>query len=88
MPEPRRNLGQYSFKETGSPIHDYSTGEMPADDVPTWTTREMTRDFETIRFNAPFVIVRRRSDGQQGTLQFNHRPRIYWGFDPDGGADQ
>lgn len=60
-------------------IHDYSTGEQPADE-PQWDTEALQRDFEVIGFSAPYVVVRRRSDGAKGSLQFNHSPRIYWGF--------
>jgi hypothetical protein len=34
-----------------------------------WNTDELTRDFEVIGFLAPFVAVRRRSDGVKGTDQ-------------------
>lgn len=61
-------------------IHDYSTGEMPAEGEPTWDTKTLQRDFEVLGFSAPHVIVRRRSDDAQGVLQFNHNPRVYWNF--------
>ena len=48
-----------------------------------WTTEEMTRDFEAIGFAAPFVVVRRRSDGKRGTLEFTHSPRVYFGWKED-----
>jgi hypothetical protein len=66
-------------------IHDYSTGELPGADDPQWDTRQLQEDFEVTAFAAPFVIVRRKSDGQTGTLQFNHNPRIYFNFQPDNG---
>jgi hypothetical protein len=47
---------------------------------PVWTTDEMTAEFEAIGFLAPFVMVRRRSDGVKGTLMFSGRPRFYFGF--------
>jgi hypothetical protein len=46
----------------------------------TWTTEELTRDFEVISFLAPFVFVRRRADGVEGLLEFRHSPRVYFGF--------
>lgn len=46
----------------------------------TWDTDELRRDFEVTAFLAPFVLVRRKSDGVEGTLQFRHHPRIYFGF--------
>lgn len=50
---------------------------------PVWTTAEMTAEFEVVGFLAPYVVVRRRSDGVQGTLRFTHVPRMYFGWDPD-----
>ena len=43
-------------------------------------------DFEVLGFAAPFVVVRRRSDGVAGSLEFTHHPRVYFGWtqdDPD-----
>tara|TARA_Y100000588_G_scaffold386194_2_gene481214 strand:- start:66 stop:317 length:252 start_codon:yes stop_codon:yes gene_type:complete len=48
-----------------------------------WTTSELTLDFEVIQFMAPYVQVRRKSDGIVGTLVFSHMPRTYFGFVPD-----
>ena len=45
-----------------------------------WSTDELTRDFEVLGFLAPYVVVRRRSDGRKGSLEFQHRPRFYFGF--------
>ena len=45
-----------------------------------WDTDEMRADFEAIGFAAPFIIVRRKSDGVKGSLTFQHYPRFYWGF--------
>jgi hypothetical protein len=64
-------------------IHDYSTGELPTEEEPQWDTEALRRDFEVLGFAAPFVVVRRRSDGVKGVLQFNHNPRIYFGFTAD-----
>lgn len=47
-----------------------------------WTTDEMTKEFEAIGFLAPLVVVRRRSDGRKGSLEFQHSPRFYYGFKP------
>lgn len=56
-------------------------GGVPATyDGPLWDTEEMQRDFEPIGFAAPFIVVRRRSDGQRGTLTFVHNPRVYFDF--------
>lgn len=66
-----------------SPVHDYSTGELPASGEEQWDTEGLRRDFDVLAFQAPFVVVRRKSDGVQGSLQFNHHPRVYWGFEAD-----
>lgn len=50
---------------------------------PVYTTAEMTAEFEAIGFLAPFVMVRRRSDGVKGTLMFSGSPRFYFGFEAD-----
>lgn len=58
-------------------------GVAPTDDEPTWTTEELRRDFEVFDFSAPFVTVRRRSDGVLGSLKFRHQPRVYFGWKED-----
>jgi hypothetical protein len=60
-----------------------SREELIAAGEPTWDTAELQRDFEVEGFCAPFVVVRRKSDGVRGSLQFNHNPRVYFGFTAD-----
>jgi hypothetical protein len=48
----------------------------------TWTTEQLREEFEVARFMAPFVLVRRKSDGVRGTLTFRHVPRVYFDFEP------
>jgi hypothetical protein len=50
-----------------------------------WDTGEMTEEFEAIGFMAPLVVVRRRSDGVKGSLEFQHSPRLYFSFQPHEG---
>lgn len=50
-----------------------------------WSTDELGREFEVMGFMAPFVVVRRRSDGKKGSLEFQHEPRFYFGFSPHDG---
>src|ERR1700722_3480630 len=45
-----------------------------------WNTDEMSQDFEAVGFLAPLVVVRRRSDGKKGSLEFQHNPRFYFNF--------
>jgi hypothetical protein len=37
-----------------------------------------------IAFLAPLVVVRRKADGVKGSLEFQHRPRLYFNFVADG----
>jgi hypothetical protein len=59
--------------------------DLTADMGQRWTTAELQADFEVLGFAAPFVVVRRRSDGRKGSLEFTHSPRTYFGFVPDEG---
>ena len=43
-----------------------------------WNSEELSRDFEVIGFMAPLVVVRRKSDGKKGSLEFQHQPRLYF----------
>lgn len=45
-----------------------------------WNTQETQEDFEVLGFVAPYVMVKRKSDGKKGSLMFQHLPRYYWGF--------
>jgi hypothetical protein len=59
--------------------------DLAADEGQRWTTDELRAEFEVIGFAAPFVIVRRRSDGLLGTLEFTASPRTYFGWEPGHG---
>jgi len=48
-----------------------------------WDTRQLGEDFVVEGFLAPYCIVRRRSDGQRGSLMFQHNPRFFFRFEPD-----
>lgn len=48
-----------------------------------WDTKEMQEEYEVTGFLAPFVVVRRKSDGVVGSLKFQHNPRIYFDFKAD-----
>jgi len=47
-----------------------------------WDTTQLQEDFEVLGFRAPYCVVRRKSDGQMGSLQFDHMPRRYYDFTP------
>ena len=63
---------------TGQPAAD-----LAAEQGQTWTTQQLTADFEVKGYLAPYVVVRRRSDGAVGSLEFTHSPRIYFGWRAD-----
>ena len=42
------------------------------------TPQQLSDDFEVIGFAAPLVVVRRKSDGQKGSLMFQASPRFYF----------
>lgn len=48
-----------------------------------WDTQQLSEDFEVTGFMAPFVVVKRKSDGVVGSLMFRHSPRYYYSFTPD-----
>lgn len=43
-------------------------------------TKEATAKYDFLGFCAPFVVVRRKSDGVKGSLTFTHMPRLYYNF--------
>ena len=47
-----------------------------------WDTAQLGKDFVVQGFQAPFVVVTRKSDHQEGSLIFQHSPRFYFGFEP------
>ena len=48
-----------------------------------WDTTQLDQDFEVRGFLSPFVVVKRKSDGVVGSMEFQHQPRLYYGFTPD-----
>ena len=48
-----------------------------------YDTAEMTAKFRVKHFLAPFVVVERLLDNKLGTLEFQHEPRFYYGWQPD-----
>lgn len=47
-----------------------------------WDTKELQQDFDVTGFAAPFCVVRRKSDGAEGSIMFQHWPRYYFSFRP------
>jgi hypothetical protein len=46
-------------------------------------TDQLSEHFVVIGFAAPCVVVTRKADNQKGSMFFTHRPRFYFGFQPD-----
>jgi len=46
-------------------------------------TKELAQTFIVVGFAAPVVVVQRKSDGQRGSLFFQHQPRFYYAFQPE-----
>jgi len=64
--------------ETGQPAAD-----LEATEGRTWTTDEMRQEFEVLGFAAPYAVVKRKSDGVKGSLEFVHSPRQYFNWRAD-----
>ncbi len=45
-----------------------------------WDPSQMAADFEVTSFVAPYALVRRKSDGATGSLEFQNYPRFYFNF--------
>lgn len=45
-----------------------------------WNTDELREAFDVHGFMAPMITVTRKSDGQRGSLMFQHNPRFYFDF--------
>jgi hypothetical protein len=47
-----------------------------------WDAEGLRDNFEVLGYAAGYVVVIRRADGVKGTLEFTHRPRFYFNFQP------
>ena len=63
--------------ESGQPARDLAEAKQR------WNTEELSKEFEVIGFLAPFVVVKRKSDGAKGSMEFTHSPRFYFNFVAD-----
>lgn len=48
-----------------------------------WSTKELGTDFEVIGFMAPLVVVKNRTTGEKGSLEFQASPRYYFNWVKD-----
>ena len=79
MTDPTEQLRRERLAEINSEPSERKALEAKYGQV--WTTKELTHDFEVLAFAAPIVVVRRRSDGKLGALEFQHHPRFYFDFE-------
>lgn len=63
--------------ESGQPHRDAAAADQH------WTTEQLTDEFTVLRFMAPFIVVRRKADGVEGSMEFTHSPRRYFNFVAD-----
>jgi hypothetical protein len=78
MSDPTENIRREMVQEINADTS--SRDVLEQEHGKTWTTDELSKDFEVLGFMAPFVVVKRKSDGVKGSLMFRHSPRIYYGF--------
>ena len=48
-----------------------------------WDTSELQAEFTVLGFMSPYCVVQRKSDGQKGSVKFQHDPRLYHSFSAD-----
>ena len=83
--QPQRDLAANQKRNPSVPADGYADGGEPYTpaELDRWSTAELQRDFEVIGFAAPFVVVKRKSDGVKGSLEFTHSPRVYFNWRAD-----
>ena len=63
-----------------SPDADAERKRLEAQYGQVWDAAQLAEDFEVLGFLAPYVVVKRRSDGRKGSFEFQHLPRFYFNF--------
>ena len=48
-----------------------------------WSSDQLRAEFEVIGFMAPFMVVKNKSTGEKGSLEFQHDPRFYFNYQAD-----
>ena len=81
MPDPTEHLRRERLAEINATPGNRETLEAIYGQV--WNTDELASTFKVIGFLAPLVVVRRKSDGAEGSLEYQHSPRLYFNFVPD-----
>ena len=81
MPDPTETIRRQRLAEIN--VEPGSREALEATHGQVWDTDELSEQFQAIGFMAPLVVVRRKSDGVEGSLEFQHSPRLYFNFEPD-----
>ena len=81
MSDPTEALRRERLVELNS--GDTTRAELEQQFGKVWSTDEMTGAFDALGFMAPYIVVRRKSDGVRGSLEFRHSPRYYFNFQPE-----
>lgn len=69
-------------------IAEINSGELTRESLESqygkvWDFKEFFAEFEILGFAAPFVVVKRLSDGKKGSCEFTHAPRFYFNWIED-----
>lgn len=80
MPDPTENIRKQRVAEINSEDNTRHTLEAKYGQV--WSTEEMQQEFDVTGFMAPLAIVRRKTDGAKGSLEFSSSPRFYFNWQP------
>jgi hypothetical protein len=62
---------------------EHTREELEAQYGQVWDTDQLCKDFDVQGFMTPYVVVRRKSDGKKGSLEFVHSPRFFYSFTAD-----
>jgi hypothetical protein len=81
MIDPTENIRRQMLVDAKSDAADRE--ELAAKYGQVWDAEELANEFEVFGFIAPFIAVRRKSDGVNGSIKFQHRPRFYFSFVQD-----
>lgn len=83
MGDPTEAIRQQQLEEINATPSEREALEAKHGQV--WDTSELQEQFEVLGFMAPYCVVRRKSDGQKGSIMFQHSPRFYFSFAADTG---
>lgn len=80
---PDLTVGTRKFLAVVINSHPHTKEQLQEKHGQAWTSDELREHFEVIGFASPLVVVKRKADGQKGSLYFQAAPRIYFGWAPD-----